>query len=241
MTEQAATSTQAEKSLKKADKTDLALPGQSKMDKALVDQAVEDLNAMYTAKGLELARAMGEYVLENFFGGDLTNLQKDQSHVSWRALAQRKDLRMSYSTLWSSVAVLGQLRTLPEDVGEALTVSHHRRLVAITDTNAKLRIAKKAVKNELTVKQLEEEIASYRSGAKVSNRGRPALSGPVKALRRLPKFIEPLTEYEVSADDVETLGIENAEELLETLEEQIETLEAAKQEIKEALKEAKQR
>ncbi len=84
MTEQAATSAQAEKSLKKIDKADLALPGQSKMDKALIDRAVEDLNAMYTAKGLELARAMGEYVLENFFGGDLTNLQKDQSHVSWR-------------------------------------------------------------------------------------------------------------------------------------------------------------
>ncbi len=241
MAEKTKTSEKASNDLTKSKKGDLALPGQSKVDKTLIDKAVQDLNALYTAKGLELARAIGEYILKTFFGGKFENLEADQSHVSWRALAKREDLQMSYSTLWSSVAVLGQLRQLPEDIGEALTVSHHRRLVAITDVGVKLRIAKKAAKQGMTIKQLEAEIASYRSGAKTSNRGRPALSGPVKALRRLPNLIEPLTEYAVSADDVETLGIENAEELLGSLEEQIETLQAARSEIQEALSEAKQR
>ena len=53
------------------DINELVLPGESDVDSQILDQAVIELNRIYIAKGLEAARAMGEYVLETFFDGSL--------------------------------------------------------------------------------------------------------------------------------------------------------------------------
>ena len=52
------------------------LPGEAKVDDALVDQAVERINRLYTGRALEMAREIGGYVLEKFFGGDANNFRE---------------------------------------------------------------------------------------------------------------------------------------------------------------------
>ena len=42
------------------------LPGEYDVDNALLDRTVQDLNHLYTAKGLETARDLGEYVLREY-------------------------------------------------------------------------------------------------------------------------------------------------------------------------------
>ena len=217
----------------------LDLPGATKVDDKLVDSAVEEINRLHSAKGLELARAMGEYLVKTFFGGDLDNFGVEKSHASWRALANREDLQVSHSTLWFSVAILAQLRQLPEDVGTALSVSHHRLLVPVRDPKAKERVARKAVEQGLTVSQFEAEVAKVRKTEKRSKGGRPAIPPHLKALRRLPRLLEPVSEFAVTTDDVELLGQDRMKELLADLEAQISTLRAAQNEIQTALKGAK--
>lgn len=217
------------------------LRGQDKVDKALLDQAVEHLNALHEEKALELVVEMGEYVLNTFFGGDTGNLGAEKVHASWRALAKRDDLNVSHSQLWYSVAIVAQYRQLPAGVGKALNISQHRRLVAVQDPDAKLRLAKKAADDGLTVKQLEAEIARQRKKEKQSRGGRPALPAHIKALRRLPKLVEPMTQVSVTADDVALVGTEQMEELRDQLVAQIETLSAAKREIDESLREFRKR
>ncbi len=218
----------------------LALPGAAAADDALLDQVVADINRLHTAKGLELARALGEYLVGAFFGGSLDNFKVERSHASWRALAERADLQVSHSTLWYSVSILAQLRELPEEIGSALSVSHHRRLLPVRDAKAKQTIATKAVDQGLSVNQLEKLVAKQRNKErKGDRRGRRPIPDYLKSLRRLPRLVEPLTSYEITAADVEAAGVEQMQEVLGSLSEQLETLAAAKEELERALGEAR--
>jgi len=213
-----------------AERADVAvgLPAATEVDAALVDQAVADLNAIYASKGIETARALGEYVVDRFFGGDVDTATRfgasGARHRSFRALAERDDLHVSHAHLWVSVRVLGQLRQLPPDVASALPLSHHRRLLAIHDEETKVRLAEEAVRSGLTVKALEAEVAHARAQvATGAKRGRRPLPGWVKAVNALGR-IEFRVE-EVTAEMVEGLGEERGAEIVGTIEEAIRSLE----------------
>ena len=90
-----------------------SLLGEDEVDAALLDRAVGEINRIYVSKGLETARSIGNYVVDTFFGGNLDSFRKrERKHVTFRALADRKDLHVAYNTIWYSVAVLDQLRLL---------------------------------------------------------------------------------------------------------------------------------
>jgi hypothetical protein len=206
----------------------LPLPGATEVDAALVDQAVADLNAIYASKGIETARALGEYVVDRFFGGDVDEATgfgpSGERHRSFRALAERDDLHVSHAHLWVSVRVLAQLRQLPDEVASALPLSHHRRLLAIHDEETKVRLAEEAVRNGLTVKALEAEVAHARAQvATGATRGRKPLAGWVKAVNALGR-IEFQVE-DVTAEMVEGLGEERGAEIVGTIDEAIRALE----------------
>jgi hypothetical protein len=74
-------------------------------------------------------------------------------HVTFRALAKREDLRVAYTTIWYSVAVLDQLRCLPADIATALPLSHHKLLVPVKDEELKRRLAERAVQQALPVRE----------------------------------------------------------------------------------------
>ena len=48
-------------------KAELLLPGEGEIDDALLNEAVIEINSIYVTKGLEMARAVGNYVVEKFF------------------------------------------------------------------------------------------------------------------------------------------------------------------------------
>ena len=81
------------------------LAGEDHLDEALLDKAVAEINRIYVSKGLETARAIGNYVVNAFFGGDLESFrQREKKHVTFRALADREELHVAYNTIWSSEA-----------------------------------------------------------------------------------------------------------------------------------------
>ena len=49
----------------------VVLPGEYDEDTLLVDQAVDDINALLIRRGLETTLEVGEYLVRTFFGGSI--------------------------------------------------------------------------------------------------------------------------------------------------------------------------
>jgi hypothetical protein len=142
-----------------------------------------------------------------------------------RKLAQRDDLQVSYATIWYSVAVLDQLRLLPEDVGSALPMAHHKLLLPVRDPKAKVRLAKKAVEKQLTSRDFAEEVKRARAKEADGPRaGRPPLPAFVKGLSRLRKVIEFATSEELGEATFATYSPARARVLVGELDGQITAL-----------------
>ncbi|NMC72739.1 MAG: hypothetical protein GYA57_22170 [Myxococcales bacterium] len=149
----------------------------------LIDAAVREINRLYVGKGIEAARAVGEYVLRTFFGGRVEHFRRrGRKHVSFRKLAERPDLRVSHATLWKCTALVEQFRELPPEVTNALPVTHHVLLLPVHDDKCKLALARKAVREGLSKTALAAEVRRLgRPSPTARRRGRPP-SPPVVRL-----------------------------------------------------------
>jgi hypothetical protein len=126
------------------------LAGESTHDTSLVEGSVAYINTVYATKTLETARDIGTHLIDTYFGGDHAAFKaKGKSHVSFRQLAEHKDLRVKYGFLWNAVAVVEQLKLLPTDIAEALPFSHHKLLLPVKSEADKLKLAQEAVKSTL--------------------------------------------------------------------------------------------
>lgn len=213
------------------------LPGEAVDDPELLDRVVNHVNRLFLAKGLETAREVGEYLLRQFFGGNPENFhQRGRKHVSFRRLAERKDLQPSYSFLWSACAVVEQLRLLPANLSETLPLSHHKLLLSVKDRATKVRLAQLAAERGLSKRALEEEVRTLRSRTGV-RAGRRPLPSVVKGLGRLTSAVKFATDGAVTAESFSDSPHGTAENLLAELNDNIEALQILKRQIQEAMAE----
>ena len=168
------------------------LPGEESVDDALVAAVVDRLNATLRYKGLETAKALGRIVLDAFFGGNTESFRtREKKHLSFRRLAERDDLQMSHVALWNAVALVEQLEQLPTDLGNALSVSHHRALLALHDADTKRDLAQQAVDERLSKRALAERVRVVRQNGDGRSRGGRRPQPPfVKALKHLDAALE---------------------------------------------------
>ena len=163
-----------------------ALPGERVLRGDLIDQAVREINRIYVLKGLEAAKGIGEYLLRTFFHDDPEEFRtKGRKHLSFRRLAERPDLRVSYMHLWRCVSVLDQLKALPAELADALPVTHHVLLLPVHDERLKVLLARKAVRQNLSKHDLRAEIRRLRPLVAAANgtgtpRGRPPVPPVVR-------------------------------------------------------------
>lgn len=218
------------------------LPGGVAMDEGMLDQAVQDLNNIYSVKGLETAKSIGDYVVDSFFGGDLAQARKSgKKHVSYRALAKREDLLVSYSFISNSVALLEQLKQLPEDVSSSLTWTHHKLLLPVKNEKTKLKLAKRAVNKGLTKRALGDEVRAAREMEKGSDgRGRPTLPTYVKGLKDFAKAVDKVTSDELVDEVFTKTPMSETDGYLQTLGVQIKRMEAFRGRLSERLNEWKE-
>lgn len=220
------------------------LPGEAEVDEATVNAAVAELNRLYSAKGLETARVMGEYVLQTFFDGKPENFhEKGKKHVSFRKLADREDLLPSYSSLWNACSVVEQLRLLPPDLVNQLPLSHHKLLLPVRDPEAKAELARKAVEAHLGKREFEEEVKRLREKENEEREatgkrqaGRPPLPAFVKGLTKLRSAVALATSAPVEADDFSTYSPTDAEALLVELDEQLSALSELKERVQQGIR-----
>jgi hypothetical protein len=217
----------------------IALPGAAEIDTGLLDDAIAEIGSITAASRLDHARAVGECIVRRFGGGDLDAFRWGAAkHTTWRALADRKDLPrgVGYSYLWSSVAVLHQIRELPPQIGTALDVSHHRRLLCVKDPETKLALATKAVEQSLSVPALEAEISKVlEDKPRGEKRGRKPWPTFVKALHALPRVFKGVKAIDVTNAAIEALGTDEVLDLLTTIDSHLEEIQALRNAIRARL------
>lgn len=215
------------------------LPGERSFDRRILERAVRDLNAMYTVGGLETARAVGDYILATFFEHDREAFRtRGRQHVTFRGLAAREDLGMSYSFIWYSVAVLEQLEQLPSDVAEALPLSHHRLLLPIEDSQLKLNLAVRARDEGMSKRDLERVIRGLRGKSPLKKKGRggrPPLPAFVKGLRQLEKAVDLAQEQDICPELVNKFSNEGSKDLLAKLYRQMQQLHELAEGLRQAI------
>ena len=167
----------------------------TKHDRALVDDAVAEINLAQKLGNLETARRIGKIVVERFFGDDVDAFHSGhRKNVTYRALAEHEDLEPSYSSLWYAVAVYDHFQKIDEKIASALTLAHHRVLAHVRDPEVRAKLANSAVKEKLTAEQLQTNIrdSEPEPEADAPKRGRPRLPEVVKGLAKAEKALAPL-------------------------------------------------
>jgi hypothetical protein len=179
------------------------LPGETAVRKDLIESAVHEINRLYVSKGLEAARGIGEFVLRTFFDGRTQDFHKrGKKHVSFRKLAEQDGLRVSYGFIWKCVAFVDQLKTLPDDLASALPVTHHTLLLPVHDERTKVTLARKAVRENLSKRELAAEVGRIRrqkpdGGAK---RGRPPTPPVERVISLLGRVAAEAASHGTKAD-----------------------------------------
>ena len=210
----------------------LALPGEHVVDEELLGEVVSEINARYVRQGLKLAKSIGELLLDRFFGGDLGAFRnRGKRHLSLRALARRNDLQISYVQLWNCLSVLAQLRELPPQIGQSLSMHHHKALLPLRDASTKRALAERAVHDKLSYRQLQEEVRLARANNRVRRPGRPRLPRWVKGLRRIVETLGEVNGVRVDKHDFDYFDTHQARDLVEDLEAQIASLQRLKNDI----------
>ncbi len=203
------------------------LPGADSVDGALLDRAVQELNALYRTKGLETARAVAEVVIGVFFGGSVDHFNaRSGSHISFVELKKRSDLHVSYQFVWNSCAVYDQIRQLPQHVVDALPMSHQKLLLPVKDREQKVALAQAAVKENLGKRAFEERIRLVRKAATTSKAGRPPLPAFAKAFTVVKRAVSMATKGTIDEDSFAHFSKDETRKHLDEWEQQVRDLAA---------------
>ena len=174
--------------------TAAGLPGQAAADLELVAEVATKVRNAYREGGLATLIAVGKIVIDGMFNGDLEQFKTGaKTHESFRALSKRSDIGMSSTQLWYSVAVLENVRLIGDDESQRLATSHHRLLTHVTDKDSRKKIARKAIEQNLTVRELEAEIRqTHVREPDAPKLGRPALPIAVRQFGELERQVRAL-------------------------------------------------
>lgn len=192
----------------------------------LLDDAVGYINRVVTTKGLETARLLGDYLLKTFFDNDAANVRsRSGKETTFRKLAERDDLQCSFSFLWSAVAVVEQLRLLPEGIADTLPMSHHKLLLPIKSTERKVQLAKEAIEKKLGKREFEDRVRKVQSKqSKGEKRGRKPAPEVVKTLRRLLKALDGLDAWPGHSEIITATKTGDSLRLRQAIEDALERL-----------------
>ena len=179
------------------------LTGADRLDEALLDRAVRDLNRLVAMKGLGKVFEVGRYVIETFFDGDYGAFREQRkSSVTFRQLGRRKDLVLSHSSIYHYVAVAEQVERLPDELAWALSFSHHKVLLPVKDPETELALARAAVDEDLMVAALQVRVHAFLDRTPWKRTGLRPLPAEVKKLSRLEKAAERIDIDEISGEGI---------------------------------------
>ena len=179
------------------------LAGVDRLDEELLDQAVRELNRLVDKKGLRLALEVGRYVIDAFFEGDYGAFREQgKKYLTFRQLGMREDLLLSYSSIYHYVAVTEQVGRLPDELALELTLSHHKILLPVKDSQAEIDLARAVVEEGLSVSVFQQRVHAWLRGGGRRRGVKQPLPEEVKTLSRLEKTVERIEVDEFKGDEI---------------------------------------
>jgi hypothetical protein len=153
-----------------------------------MDSLVRRINAVVVRRGLQVVREVGALVIDEIFDGDYEAFARKDAHKSngLRRLGRHPDLMISATSLHYYVRVARQLQDMDVQLAEALPFRAHRALLPIAEPAEKERLARMAVAQGRSGRQVEREVRARlpRSG-RTGRPRRTELTRMVEALDRL--------------------------------------------------------
>jgi len=182
---------------------------------------------------------IGNYIFDNFFGGDLERVRSFNPHKesSFQKLSERDDLLMSKVNLQRAVQVAIQEKRLLPTVSamKQLTFTHKTLLLPLKNDKKIEELANKAVEENLTTRELQELVKKAKAKQPKSNAGRPELPGFLKSITKTYSVFKK--DGSLTGLDAETINKLGKDELTE-LEEKLNHIISGINQIREALSQA---
>ena len=178
------------------------LPGEAELDPELVRRSSVGIRALSEQNRVSEALRIGQRLWLDFFSYDGLPIlpqevaRLEERHVSWQEFLANGDHGCSAVYLQRCLGVAMQHDALPPDARDRLTFTHLRDLARVPDTDAKRKLAERAVDERWTTIRLEEEVAAWRAEHRPRRTGRPP-KGPHRkkadaAQKRLTELAELL-------------------------------------------------
>lgn len=183
-----------------------------------LDDLVTRINAIYVRKGLEVILEVGRFVLETVYDGDADIVSgRGTNHPTFRALAERKDLLMSHSSIWRAVRIVVQLPALPPEAETRLPYTHHTLLLPVHDERAKAELAWIAIDEGLSSRDFGDRVKEARRAKKTDKRGgSKRLPAFVRTVRKVGKLVED-EDLWGDLDAIDGMKAEEAEALYDAV------------------------
>lgn len=155
------------------------LAGLTLEERGRVEEALSALRVLSQVSGLELASSV-RAVVRDALGGGASSRREGLARAQSRglvALGRHPGLPFSRATLYSLLRVGEQLLVLPPEIGQALTVKHHRALLTLGDPAAKRALAARAVAERWSSRTLLAAV--QREAARSGRPGRVPAPTPI--------------------------------------------------------------
>jgi hypothetical protein len=127
-------------------------------DNVLITTTIAFINRTVSAKALETALLIGDYILTNYFNDDIeTALSRDSNKpLSFTMLCDHPDLRVSRQQLVDMVKVAAQerfFRSIDFNCGD-LQYTHRLKLTRLPNDPIKIDMLRECIDENLTTRQL---------------------------------------------------------------------------------------
>lgn len=187
--------------------------GIERVDERLVDQAVSHLKRVVVTGQVETIVQVGEYLIENFYGGvEQARSRSPQKAASLARLAGRaEEFGMTEATLGYVVPVTLAARELGAPLAGRLGVSRLRALLPVRDAQQRRLVAESAVSSGWTVERVK---ARVRQVARPHAGGRPELPNLERLVGRVRRAIGEDAEAASLRVGLDRLSPARARELL---------------------------
>ena len=192
-------------------------------EQKLLNLAVRDINKLNQKHLKARFNAVGEYVVKTFFASDPSKVGERDRTVTFRKLAKRDDLDVSFSYVWRAAKAVALRQMLSEEVANQLNVSQQFELVTVMDDEALAgELARWTVKEQPNRQELVERVSQARNKTGGTDAPEQRTVPPfVRAMTRLYRAIRRVEDTEVDFDEVECYTPEEARSIKTMLDDQI--------------------
>ncbi len=186
----------------------------------LVERAVRELNAICRDSTLQFAFAIGEFLVQRFYSGNLDawRSRDPTKSDSLRKLARHPDLAMSPGTLYRSVAMYELAQRLELRNYQRVSTTHFRLVLPLVPRE-QARLLRATEEAGWSVCRLEEEIAALVQqdpSVRSTRGGRKRASSLSKALRALRQCSHALATF-LTDDSGDLASVDLAQTTLDAL------------------------